>query len=381
MVVILIQYKNYILLLIITLIGNIQNQLINPIITSYCKTIGIEATIGSYVFAFFVVGSLVSRFIINRFYKFTGYKIIILCSYILMTISCALYSVVADNYYFIFLVRFIHGFSFALSTTALMAYISHFIDAKNLRIGMGIFGLGQVLSVALGPFFALFISDKFGFNFLFLGSATLNSLGIVLIFFVSNVDERQIIKSVFCKKIIRLSLYAFLLFFVNSLESAYIILYSKSIGITNMWIYFLVSAIFMLISRLFVQKISTKIGFILNIKINFMILALSFILIILANFILYKNLVIFTAGGLKGFSHALILTNLQTESIKRVDTNERAVASSTFYIFCDLGMISSLLISSLFSDNFIMIFALAVPTLLISLIVIKNNSKITQNSI
>lgn len=354
---------NYLLLLLLACCQNIQNQIINPIITKYSTSIGINIAFSSYIFGFFAVGSLVSRPLSSKTLSKITSKSTIIYSSILMSICCVLYGFCGDNIILILILRFLHGSAFAFCTTALMSAVSFFIPQKDMGKGMSLFGLGQVLSVAIGPFISIYISENIGYSPLFYLSSALSMMACIICFFVEKIPVKTQDNTIFCKKISNIAFLALLLFAINSLDSAYILLYSQKLQIANVWIYFIVAAVSMLMARVFFGSIYDKKSLKFVLVPSFLLLAVSFILLILA-----QNLsaLFFISAGFKGFAHAIAHSALQSESIKKVSEHERASASATFYIGCDLGMVIAPIYASFFAGDYIFLYITAVFVAVVS---------------
>lgn len=346
--------RNYITILIIATCVNLQNQVINPIITQYSQSLGVSINFASYIFAFFAVGSLCSRPICSKSLSAKSSKKIVIYSSILMSLCCLLYGFIAVDFY-IYL-RFFHGACFAFCTTALMAWVSNFIPTEHISKGMSIFGLGQVLSVGIGPFIALFISYRSDYKNLFIFASSLSFCAFILSFFAKKIPASHKSSKALYFKIKNTALLALILFLVNGIEAAFILIYARSINIQNTWVYFIISASFMLIARIFFGGLCDKKNLKEVLVPCFSLLFCWGILLIFAKKIAF---LFFIAAAFKGFAHALTQASLQAQSVKNVPKNETASACATFYMACDLGIILAPTLTSFLNGNFVLIYLLA----------------------
>lgn len=121
---------------------------------------------------------------------------------------------------------------------------------------------------------------------------------------------------------------------VNDGIMSYIIIYSQKIGIINGGLYFLMNGIGVALTRIFAGKLLDKYGprYILS----FGFIGYSLRLVILS---LSDGLVLFLATAFWiGLGNGIIMPSLQTMTINIVEPESRAVASTTFYKFTDIGI-------------------------------------------
>lgn len=349
--------KNFILLLISAGLINIQNQLINPTMLKFSAENGINSTTASYIVGFFAVGSLVIRPFSGLISDKIFCKHIAVLSALLMAISCLLYGFLYESIFMMIAIRFVHGASFALSGTALMHWVSSFIPQDKVGKGMGIFGAGQILSLVIGPFIAIFFAQSSTYMWLFVSASLLSIISGVLIIFAQNEKKFKTEKGLFSKKVFGVSIFAFILFFVNGIEIAYIIVFGESIGVQNTWLYFLITAISMAISRFCLSSFLDKFEINRLIMISFFLISFSFVMLIFSSNI--SIIFYYIAGGIKGLAHAVAQPALQSQSIKLVSVKERGKASATFYTACDLGMSLGPILTAPINQRYGLIFLIA----------------------
>ena len=71
------------------------------------------------------------------------------------------------NIAFLMVVRFIHGIGFGISTTVLTTVNLSTLPANKRGEGTGYFSLSTAAGTAIGPFFALFLTEHFGYKTMF----------------------------------------------------------------------------------------------------------------------------------------------------------------------------------------------------------------------
>ena len=84
-----------------------------------------------------------------------------------------------DNIHAIVAARILHGFGFGLSTTFAAAIVADVIPSCRRGEGIGYFGLGSTVMMALAPAVGLFLFDEIGPAALFLSSAAVSFLAVL----------------------------------------------------------------------------------------------------------------------------------------------------------------------------------------------------------
>jgi MFS family permease len=75
--------------------------------------------------------------------------------------------------------RIFHGIGFGIATTMYATIVSDIIPSSRRGEGMGYFGLGTTLLMALAPAIGVWLVDKYGFGSLFLVAASSQILALI----------------------------------------------------------------------------------------------------------------------------------------------------------------------------------------------------------
>ncbi len=351
--------KNYILLLIAAALQNIQIQLVNPIITKQSLSEGFGSEQSIFIFALFSVGSLCLRpfsgFVCNKIHL----KYIIIFSSIIVSLSYVLYMLSFKNYVFLLILRFVQGGGFAFYTTALMNYISFFIPEDRMTKGMGFFGAGQILSVALGPFIALYLVDALSYNELFIAASLISFISGVLCFFVKREQKVKKVKGFFTKEAVPFAVFALILFLLNSIETGYIVVYLEEINTPFIPLYFLIVAILMMFSRFYLSNKWKDKGVNTVLLRGLLFIAISYTFLAVSGFNSLTLMLVFIAAAFKGIGHGVSQPTLQSGVVSTVEKEERGKAVATFYMGCDIGMAVGPIISAFISGDITLVFAIS----------------------
>src|SRR5690625_646948 len=154
--------------------------------------------------------------------------------------------------------RVVQGIGFGFSTTATGTIATDIIPPKRLGEGMGYFGLSGNLALAIGPVLGLSLVGVITFPTLFL---LCGLLGLIALILSSRIRYKEVEASphksltikfdIFEKSAIQPALLLFFITFTFGGIASFLPLYATEKGIAGMELYFLVYAIFLMISRTF----------------------------------------------------------------------------------------------------------------------------------
>ena len=88
------------------------------------------------------------------------------------------------------LVRFIHGFSFGISTTATGTIAADIIPSSRRGEGMGYFATSTNLAMAVGPFLGLIITQYAEQNVIFIVTTLFSIIALVSTYFYKDTKSR-----------------------------------------------------------------------------------------------------------------------------------------------------------------------------------------------
>ena len=148
----------------------------------YLSYRGETAALAGVGAAVFSVAAALSRIIFGPFADMRGRIIVITIGSIVLLIGTAGAAVLPDMRLFI-LWRFLQGAGFAAVTTAAATAAADVLPAERLGEGIGYYGLGQAISMSIGPALAIFLVSTDPAENLFRGLAIPAAAVIVISFF------------------------------------------------------------------------------------------------------------------------------------------------------------------------------------------------------
>jgi len=338
--------RDFITISVINLLVFLTHFLLFVTIASYAvDQFHASTDIAGLVAGIFIIGALVGRLGTGRVIEDIGSKKVLIVSAVFFIATSVLYFA-AVTLPLLIVIRLLHGMAFGATSTATGTIVAQIIPASRRGEGIGSYSLGAILSVALGPFIGIYIIHHADFRILFIFTSLLAAAGFVLSFIVNRPvyekPEQEEIRTTnnfqlsdyFEYKSIPISIIILVIGFSYSGLLTFISLYAKEVHLEKAAsFYFLVYAITVLAARPMAGRLMDVRG---------------------ANFVVYPCLVIYAAGMLI-FSQAAQGTTLllaacvialgygcfiscaQAISIRGVLPHRMGVATTTYFVFVDLG--------------------------------------------
>ena len=139
-----------------------------------------EAGLASSIF---VLGAVLVRPIAGRMIGTIGKKRLLLIGLILFLAMMLMYFPV-NSLSLLLLIRFIHGFSFGIATTATGTIAADIIPAVRRGEGLGYFATSTNLAMAIGPFLGLMIAQYFSDAMIFVVTTIFSVVAVVATLFI-----------------------------------------------------------------------------------------------------------------------------------------------------------------------------------------------------
>jgi len=291
---------------------------------------------------------------------FSGYMVDIFSRKKLLLIAFTCYVLVFFGYFWVttvmlfIVLRFLHGITWGLSTVSSSTLAIDVVPSERRAEGIGFYGTFMNVAMAIGPFIALHIYDKYGFDQLLWCAIGMGILGIVTVALIKAPERPKVERE-------KLSLDRFFLIkgwpiFLNQLLPCFawgtigpfVAQYGKQISIANAGVFFLFWAGGIIASRIFAGKLVDK-GKIHLVNISAMaIVSISFFV-----FATVHNIYAFCGSGLFiGVGFGMMFPALQTLYINLAENSQRGTANSTYLIGFDLGLALGMLVGGYITGHF-----------------------------
>ena len=327
--------RDFVVITLISLFTFIGFQMLLPTLPVYAKLLGGSDTAAGLVVGIFTFSAVIIRPFTGYFLDVYGRKGILLMGLLIFTASVLAY-IWAPSLLILLVFRFIHGLGWGLTSTASSTVATDVIPKSRLGEGMGYYGLSGTLSMALAPALGLYIISCFNFNVLFLLSAGMLTVAIVLALTI-NYHKPATTKPGFNlieKAALRPTIVVFFITMTYGAVVAFIALYAAQQGIGNIGSFFTIYALTLALARPICGRLADRIGF------GFVIIP-GIILIAGAMFLLYF------AGSIQWFWLVAILYGagfgaaqpaLQALAVISVPPQRRGLANGTFFTGFDMGI-------------------------------------------
>ncbi|WP_404454832.1 MFS transporter [Oceanobacillus kapialis] len=241
--------------------------------------------------------------------------------------------------------RFFHGLSFGVITTATGAIAADLIPPSRRGAGLGYFAMAMNLAVVAGPFIGLSLLQFVSFQTLFMILSIFMIAGIIAALLV-HVEEKEVketagqknkfsIHSLVELKALPIAIIASLIALAYASIISFISVYAESIGLAAAAsFFFLVFAGVMLLSRPSLGRAFDTRGP------RFVILPC--LLIFVAGLVVLSFTqsawMLFTAAALIGLGYGTLLPSFQTMAIQTADPSRSGHATATFFMLYDAGI-------------------------------------------
>ncbi|WP_430789973.1 MFS transporter [Virgibacillus flavescens] len=315
-------------------------QMTLPTIPLFVKELGGSDQLIGLITGIFTFSALLFRPYAGHALESKGRKFVYMFGLAVFVLSVGTYAFVA-SIFFLFIMRMVQGIGWGFSTTATGTIATDLIPPKRRGEGMGYFGLSGNLALAFGPSLGLTLVGIISFKELFLICA---ALGFVSFLLSSKIRYKQVEKSpnksvtikfdIFEKTAIQPSLLLFFITVTFGGIASFLPLYAAEKGIAGIESYFLMFAIFLMISRSFAGKIYDTKGHIYVFLPGTLLIFSSMLLLSW----LPSTMVMLIAGGMYGLGFGSVQPALQAWAVDKAADNRKGMANATFFSFFDLGV-------------------------------------------
>lgn len=233
--------------------------LLLPTLPIYIKELGIDESQLGLIIGSFTLSAVVARPIIGGLLDRFGRRFFIIAGLIIFAISMFLYNW-ASGILLLFLLRILHGFGWAISTTSIGTSITDVIPDRRRGEGLGWYGLSMTVSMAIGPIIGVWMVQSYSFKYLIFVAFCL-SIAAILIALVTRVpilrsdNKGKIVY--FDKSILSISVAIFFLALTYGGITTFMPLFAESIQV-NAGTFFLIYAIALTITRPVAGKLADR---------------------------------------------------------------------------------------------------------------------------
>lgn len=236
-------------------------QMTLPTLPLFVKELGGSDQLIGIVVGIFTFSALIFRPYAGQTLETKGRQFVYMTGLSIFVLSVGSFAFVT-SIMFLFIMRVVQGVGWGFSTTATGTIATDLIPPKRRGEGMGYFGLSGNLALALGPTLGLALVDEISFKSFFLVCA---ALGLAALLLSTRIRYKKVEQSPHKSTTVKFDIFektaikpAVLLFFITVTFggiASFLPLHAAEQGVKGIESYFLVYALFLLISRTFAGKI------------------------------------------------------------------------------------------------------------------------------
>jgi MFS family permease len=293
----------------------------------------------------FVVGALIGRLIGGSIIERVGRKRLLFTGLIAFSVLIGLYFIV-NSLSVLLIVRFFHGMAFALASTATGTIAASLIPNSRRGEGTGYYGVSIIIASAIGPFIGLMINEHASMTANFTLCAVLGVLSLLSAFFMNvpklmlTAEQKKDLQGLKLSNFIEpkalpISLVSFVMGFGYSSILTYLMIFAGQISLAQVASYFfIVYAIVVILSRPFTGRWFDQRG--ANVVMYPAILSFAIGMVLLSQ--AHHGPTLLLSAVFVGLGYGTTQSSAQALAIKRSPAHRIGLATSTFYIFVDVGI-------------------------------------------
>ncbi len=342
---------------------SIPMQLYNAVLALYIEHLGGNATTVGLVLMVFMVSAIAARMIGGSWADNIGRRVTLFGGMALFAAATGAY-ILFPFIAAVFVLRALQAIGFGIANTTSMTAVTDVIPPHRMGEGIGYYGLCTSLSSAIGPAIGLALIAGGNFNKVFLFATLMLTAGMIALFFNNHehISMREQLRQYKATKAQRkaeaqvntaasssmsfkeryiepkampAAIIQFIYCFAMGFICNFLTLYASQEGITTAGLFFTMSAVAMMISRLTVSRIADRVSGTVIMIPSTILGVISFIMMA----VFAQNDLLFLLSGLiYGFSNGCILPLLNTEALRPVAANRRGVASANYMFGVDGGI-------------------------------------------
>lgn len=343
--------KGFILIALINLATFLGFNMITTGMPIYVAQLGASDLIAGLVISFTAGSALFIRpfsgLMLDRF----GRKGILIASIASMAVIIAAYAAF-PIVGFIVALRLFHGIGWGLGSTAISTIAADTIPRNRFAEGMGYFALTGALSTAVAPALSVALIQNAGANLMIIIATGCTIAALILALFErapkfekQGEKKKLQLSDFFDKKALLPAVVMLLMNFAFAAVITFIALHGQARGVDNIYLYFTVYAVVIIITRPITGKIIDKIGFF----VPGILSALSVIItLVIVSF--STDIIMFCIAGIfAGLGFGTGMGTLQTMAVASMPPQRRGVATSTFFFGFDAGIAAGALVAGAIS--------------------------------
>ena len=338
--------KDFIFITIINFLMYIIHYALIVTVTAFTiNTFHANETMGGLAAGIFIIGMLFGRLFTGKYIDRLNLKKTLFFGLIFSFVAIGLYFLI-HSLLVLMIVRLIHGVAFGMSSTTTGTYSSTIVPDDRKGEGIGYYALSTTVASAIGPFLGILINQKLNFQSNFIVCLICIVLAAILALFISNIRQPSVQKEeqkeaqpkglaqFFQKQAVPISIVIVFVGIAYSSVLAFLDSYAAHIGLAAAAsFFFVVYALSTFIVRPITGKVFDNYGANKVVYPTLVIFVIGLVLLAVA----HTSWVLLISAIFIGIGYGTLIPSFQTIALQASPPEKIVLATSTFYIFADLG--------------------------------------------
>lgn len=338
--------KNFILISLVNLNLGLNYFLLMIIVSEYAMIkFKVLPSQGGLATGIFIFGALFARLFTGKYIGWLGQKRLLYGGLILSFVTTSFYFL-ANSFYLLLAVRFLHGMSFGSVSTSAGTIVANIVPRERCGEGIGYYGLSVTIASAIGPFLGMLLSMHGSYTTIFAACTVAAVLNLIITLFLSVKDVKLTAKQLselksfklnnFIEpKAVPISFFCMLIFFCYSSVLSFLSAYAKEINLMDAAsFFFIIFSVVIFLSRPVVGRLFDSKGE--NVIMYSAIAVMAIGLIVFSQ--AYYGFMLLAAAVFIGLGYGAIQSSGQAIAVKATEKHRMGLATSTFFMLGDIGM-------------------------------------------
>jgi len=304
-----------------------------------------SSTLAGLSASIFIIGALITRPLYGKWIHRIG-QTKMLYGGVVLSLAFSLAYFAVNSVGLLLPIRFLHGAAFAAAHVATGTIVIGVIPKERYGEGIGYFALSQILANALGPFIGLLLIQHGSFNSVIIASAVASGAALIILPFISVRDvkltEGQLeevrglrLKSFIEPKAVPISLVTMVLYLCYASIVSFLGLYAEQIRLVGAaGVFFIVYATVVFLERPFVGRRFDAKGENSVVYPAILVFAIGLAVFSQAR----HSFVLLLSAAIIGVAFGVLQSSGQTIAVMTAPPHRRGLATSTFFLFADVGV-------------------------------------------
>ena len=347
--------RDFLLLLVVSVLTTTVFNMVQPVLPQYAVSLGSGLSTAGVLAGLFSATALFMRPVAGFFSDRYNQKWLMFGSMLLNALAVLSY-IFVTKIPVLFVVRIIHGITFAISSTIMIALATSFVPDEKLGQGVGLIALGQALANAIGPNMGLTLAELFDYRMTFVASSACALTTCLVMLAVhyrkppasAGAADRIHFKNLVAKDVLPIAALAILPSGANGLMTSYLSMFAEGRGLGSVGFYFTFCAMFMLLIRPLAGRLTDRFPLRWIMIPTFLSGMIGLILVFTAKTMLQ----IYLAAPFMAICGGAAGPALQSEAIRKAGRKRSGIATSTYYIGADVGQGFAPMLGGVVSDHY-----------------------------